>query len=131
MDRHGHVMPGMDAVYLHVTPEMRQQLCDYLQQLWQQGIAERYTLAPRSAVPLLDGILIAHEKSFKANASKPTRRGRPTYSPGRDDSRLTKEAEADHEADRAPRSRAPLQKCPPNCPQDAERPSSETGEKGL
>jgi hypothetical protein len=65
MDRRGHVMPGMDAVYVHVTPEMRQQLCDYLQQLWQQGIAERYALAPRSAVPLLDEILIAHEKTLR------------------------------------------------------------------
>ena len=35
-------MPGMDAVYVHPTPEMRQQLCDYLQRLWQQGITERY-----------------------------------------------------------------------------------------
>jgi hypothetical protein len=62
MDRRSHVMPGMDAVYLHV----RQQLCDYIQQLWQQGIAERYTLAPRTPVPLLDAILITHEKSLKA-----------------------------------------------------------------
>jgi integrase len=66
MDRRGHAMSGMDAVYVHPTPEMRQQLCDYLQQLWQQGIAERYKLAPRSAVPLLDEILIRHEKSLKA-----------------------------------------------------------------
>ena len=65
MERRGHAMPGMDAVYVHPTPEMRKQLCDYLQQLWQQGIAERYKLAPRSAVPLLDAILVAHEKSLK------------------------------------------------------------------
>ncbi|HXL94237.1 MAG TPA: hypothetical protein VN969_35335, partial [Streptosporangiaceae bacterium] len=42
MERRGHAMPGMDAVYVHPTPEMRQQLCDYLQRLWQQGITERY-----------------------------------------------------------------------------------------
>jgi hypothetical protein len=65
MDRRGHVMPGMDAIYVHPTPEMRQQLCDYLQQLWQQGMTERYKLAPRSAVPLLNGILIAHERTLK------------------------------------------------------------------
>jgi integrase len=65
MDRRGHAMSGMDAVYVHPTPEMRQQLCDYLQQLWQQAVAERYKLAPRSAVPLLDEILIGHEKSLK------------------------------------------------------------------
>jgi uncharacterized coiled-coil DUF342 family protein len=37
MERRGHAVPGMDAVYVHPTPEMRQQLCDHLQQLWQQG----------------------------------------------------------------------------------------------
>jgi len=39
---------------------MRQMLCDYLEGLWNQGIAERYALAPRSAVPLLNEVLIAH-----------------------------------------------------------------------
>ena len=53
------------AVTIAAALEMRQQLCDFLQQLWQQGIAERYKLAPRSAVPLLDGILVAHEKALK------------------------------------------------------------------
>ena len=71
MDRRGHVMQGMDAVYNHATPEMRQQLCDYLGRLWNQGIAERYALAPRSAVPILDEILIAHGKSLQAD-SQPT-----------------------------------------------------------
>lgn len=33
MDRRGHAMPGMDAVYTHVTPEMRQRLCDVLKGL--------------------------------------------------------------------------------------------------
>jgi integrase len=65
MERRGHAVPGMDAVYVHPTPEMRQQLCDHLQQLWKQGIAQRYALAPRSAVPLLDALLIAHEKTLQ------------------------------------------------------------------
>jgi integrase len=65
MERRGHAVPGMDGIYVHPTPEMRQQLCDYLQQLWEQGIAERYKLAPRSAVPLLDATLIAHEKRIE------------------------------------------------------------------
>ena len=72
MERRGHAMPGMDAVYVHPTPEMRQQLCDYLQQLWQQGIAERYKLAPRSAVPLLEKILIAHEKALRGEQASRT-----------------------------------------------------------
>jgi len=34
MDRRGHAMPGMDAVYNHITLEMRQRLCDVLEELW-------------------------------------------------------------------------------------------------
>ena len=54
MDRRGHAMRGMDAVYLHVTDEMRHRLCGFLEQLWQEAVAQRYELAPRSAVPLLN-----------------------------------------------------------------------------
>ena len=63
MDRRGHAMPGMDAVYVHVTDEMRQRLCDVLEQLWQMAVAQRYELAPRSAVPLLNEILITYEQA--------------------------------------------------------------------
>jgi len=70
MDRRGHAMQGMDSVYIHVTDEMRQQLCDYLGQLWQEGIAERYKLAPRSAVPILDQILVTHGQKLKREASR-------------------------------------------------------------
>lgn len=44
--------------------ETRQQLSDHLQQLWQQGIAEWYTLAQRSAVLLLNDILVTHEQTI-------------------------------------------------------------------
>jgi hypothetical protein len=54
-------MSGMDAVYLHITPEMRQRLCDVLQDLWDQAIGERRKLAPQSAVALLNQVLSAHE----------------------------------------------------------------------
>jgi hypothetical protein len=47
---------------------MRQNLCNYLEQLWQKGIAERYALAPRSAVPILDQLLIAHATSLQAES---------------------------------------------------------------
>jgi integrase len=63
MDRRGHAMSGMDAVYLHITTEMRQRLCDILESLWYQALAQRYQLAPRSAVPLLDEILVAYENA--------------------------------------------------------------------
>jgi hypothetical protein len=52
-------MRGMDAVYVHPTDEMRQRLCDVLEQLWRAAVAQRYELAPRSAVPILNEILIA------------------------------------------------------------------------
>jgi integrase len=70
MDRRGHVMAGMDATYLHITDDTRDHLCDYLQGLWQTAVAERYTMAPRSAVPLLNEILIAHEQRGKRQASR-------------------------------------------------------------
>jgi integrase len=57
MDRRGHAMPGMDAVYNHITPEMRQHLCDVLEGLWDQAVAQRRELAPHSAVKLLDQLL--------------------------------------------------------------------------
>ena len=57
MDRRGHAMPGMDAVYNHVTPDMRQRLCDALETLWQTAVAERRQITPRSAVPLLNQAL--------------------------------------------------------------------------
>jgi len=65
MDRRGHAMSGMDAVYIHVTPEMRQHLCDVLQALWDNAVAQRYKLAPRSAVPLLNQALAAYEDSSR------------------------------------------------------------------
>jgi hypothetical protein len=69
MDRRGHAVQGMDSVYVHVTDDMRRQLCDYLEGLWQQGIMERHKLAPRSAVPLLDQVLIAHSEEVRSDAS--------------------------------------------------------------
>ena len=71
MDRRGHAMPGMDAVYNHVTPEMRQHLCNVLEQLWQQAVSRRYEVAHQSAVPLLNQILIAHERDQRTDPSIP------------------------------------------------------------
>ena len=60
MDRRGHAMPGMDAVYNHITLEMRQRLCDVLEDLWQQAVAQRREIAAPSAVPILDSALWGH-----------------------------------------------------------------------
>ena len=57
MDRRGHAMPGMDAVYTHVTLEMRQRLCEVLEDLWCDAVIRRRRMAPASAVPLLNEIL--------------------------------------------------------------------------
>ena len=62
MDRRGHAMPGMDAVYNHITPPMRQHLCDVLESLWQDAVAQRRQLCKQSAVNLLDRIL--NKRSF-------------------------------------------------------------------
>ena len=62
MDRRGHAMPGMDAVYNHITTEMRQQLCDVLEELWHTAVTQRRELAPSSAVPLLNQILTAEKE---------------------------------------------------------------------
>jgi len=69
MDRRGHAMQGMDSVYIHVTDDMRRQLCNYLEGLWQQGIAERYKLAPHSAVPLLGQALVAYARKQQNETS--------------------------------------------------------------
>jgi integrase len=70
MDRRGHAMHGMDAVYIHVTDDMRKQLCGYLQGPWEKGIAGRYELAPRSVVPLLDQALVAHAKKLRQETAE-------------------------------------------------------------
>ena len=62
MDRRGHAMQGMDRVYLHVTLEMRERLCDVLEGLWQDALAERYKIDTHSPVPLLDRLLRLHEE---------------------------------------------------------------------
>lgn len=54
-------MPGMDAVYTHVTMEMRRRLCAVLEQLWHDAVAQRRRLSPTSAVPLLNEILATRD----------------------------------------------------------------------
>jgi hypothetical protein len=61
MDRRGHAMPGMDAVYTHVTQEMRQRLCEVLEDLWHDAVMQRRRLAQMSAVPLLNEILAGRD----------------------------------------------------------------------
>jgi hypothetical protein len=95
MDRRGHAMQGMDRVYMHVTPEMRQRLCDVLQELWQAAVAQRYKIDAHSHVALLDHILRAHETAQTSDlATQSATRGSsdPTH----------------HEPETAPDLRSPL-----------------------
>lgn len=57
-------MPGMDAVYNHVTPAMRQYLCEVLESLWREALEARRQLASGSAVPLLDTILAEDDRGL-------------------------------------------------------------------
>jgi integrase len=65
MDRRGHAMPGMDAVYNHITPEMRQRLCNVLEALWHAAVAQRWKTAAKSAVPLLNQALRAYSLELR------------------------------------------------------------------
>jgi hypothetical protein len=40
---------------------MRERLCQVLEELWQDALAERYKISPHSHVHLLDDLLRAHE----------------------------------------------------------------------
>jgi integrase len=62
MDRRGHAMQGMDRIYMHVTPEMHQRLCDVLEGFWQGALAERYKTDAHSSVALLDRLLRIYEE---------------------------------------------------------------------
>lgn len=82
MDRRGHAMNGMDATYFHVSDEMRQHLCDFLQRLWNTAVAKRDALASRSAVPLLEMVLLAHENGLKPRRRTAAARRQPTQASG-------------------------------------------------
>jgi hypothetical protein len=56
-ERMGHEVPGMRGVYKHIAPEWRVDLVNGLQRTWEESLAERAKIAPRSAVPLLDRLL--------------------------------------------------------------------------
>lgn len=68
MDRRGHAMQGMDRVYMHVTPEMRQRLCDVLEGLWQDAVAKRYKASAHSHVALLERQLRIYEAGSRNDA---------------------------------------------------------------
>jgi len=66
-ERMGHEVPGMRGVYAHVSPSMRADLMAALQQFWEDSLDARAALAPRSAVPALDALLLARGRDRKAS----------------------------------------------------------------
>jgi hypothetical protein len=58
-ERMGHEVPGMCGVYKHIAPEWRVDLVSGLQRVWEESLAERAAISPRSAGPLLDRLLAA------------------------------------------------------------------------
>ena len=70
MDRRGHALQGMDRVYMHVTRQMRERLCEVLEELWQDALAERYNVSPHSHVPLLDDLLRTHETAQQTGPAR-------------------------------------------------------------
>ena len=61
-ERMGHEVPGMRGIYKHIAPEWRVDLVNGLQRVWEVSVAARATIAPRSAVPLLDRLLAGHRR---------------------------------------------------------------------
>ena len=57
-ERMGHEIPGMHGVYGHVSPSMRADVKAALQDRWESSLRERMRLSPRSAVPVLDALLV-------------------------------------------------------------------------
>ena len=84
MDRRGHAMPGMDRVYTHVTVEMRQRLCEVLEDLWQNALQERQAISARSNVPLLDQALNERESQPERDLAPQSAPQRPERSPSRE-----------------------------------------------
>jgi hypothetical protein len=60
-ERMGHEDGSVQAVYSHITPEMRRQLLAGLTGMWKAALAERRMLSPGSPVQILDRMI--HEGS--------------------------------------------------------------------
>lgn len=70
-ERLGHLMPGIGAVYSHITPAMRTDLLNALTRRWETSLRERATLHPHSPVPTLDGLLAPYRE--QPQRTRPTK----------------------------------------------------------
>ncbi|MFE1170406.1 Arm DNA-binding domain-containing protein [Nocardiopsis sp. NPDC058789] len=62
-DRMGHADPSISARYSHVTPAMRRDLVERLQERWEESVAARSAMNLESPVPLVRAVLEAHSRS--------------------------------------------------------------------
>lgn len=82
-ERLGHEMGGIAARYTHITPAMREAMLGGLTDRWEQALRERFALAERSSVPIVDALLAplrkkkAREATGKISQSSPTSRVSP------------------------------------------------------
>jgi hypothetical protein len=53
-ERMCHEVPGMHGVYGHVSPAMRAELKDALQERWHSSLGDRARIGLHSTVPVLD-----------------------------------------------------------------------------
>lgn len=56
-ERMGHEDGSVQAVYSHITPEMRRRLMAGLTELWEAALDERRAFSPGSPVAVLDRLL--------------------------------------------------------------------------
>jgi integrase len=59
-ERMGHEDGSVQARYTHITKGMRKRLMDGLTEQWEESLAARHTMSPRSRVAVLDALLRAH-----------------------------------------------------------------------
>lgn len=62
-DRMGHSDPSISGRYSHVTPSMRRDLSDALQESWGEAVAQRSAMKLKPGTPLVKAILDAHARS--------------------------------------------------------------------
>ncbi|MFJ4191635.1 hypothetical protein [Kitasatospora sp. NPDC089509] len=56
-ERMGHLDGSVGARYSHVTQEMRDELMEGLTRIWEEALATRRRMCPRSPVAVLDALL--------------------------------------------------------------------------
>lgn len=65
-ERMGHAVPGMRGVYTHVSEKMRADMLAGLTQLWEESLAARALICPRSPVSVLDELLAPYRVRVRA-----------------------------------------------------------------